>query len=65
MWTKAKKIFLFIVANIVLVFAHTQAFQSPVPWLVWLSVAVHAYVLMYLFFATFFPHKKQSKNESL
>lgn len=64
MWRKAKKIYLFIILNVILIPAHVFAFQSPIPWLAWLSVALHIYVLMYFFVSTFFPNNKQSKNEN-
>jgi hypothetical protein len=65
MWSKVRKLFFFVILNITLVFIHIEAFQSPIPWLAWLTMAIHAYILMFIFVAKFFPNNKQSENENL
>jgi hypothetical protein len=65
MWRKVRKVFLFVVANVVMIFVHIQAFQSPIPWLAWLTISIHAYLTMWLIVFTLFRNNKQSKNENL
>jgi hypothetical protein len=45
-----KLVFLIGIANIVFILVHIEAFQSSIPWLSWLTIAIHIYLIAWFIF---------------
>jgi hypothetical protein len=61
MWKSIRRIYTFVLINAVVSIAHIEAFQSSIPYLGWLTISFHVWILsivvgLHLFVGFFFAN---------